>query len=207
MELTVIALGGPPASGKSTLMKEVLDGTSDPKYNGNKFKWGELIGNFYTDDSLVVYGRYGSSRDFEGTDALSMSANNHAKQFTDMLTEIDRFDKVIFEGDRLFNQPFLDMCRENPEIDLRAYILDVPNEELDRRHEEREDDHTEKWKNGMRTQYENYATEKWTTTLENVTEEDMERNRKFLQGEIGIGSGNVEAGDESAGQNTFEVFE
>lgn len=204
MTLEVIAVGGPPAVGKSSLMEEVLDATSDVRFNGNKFKWGELVGSFYTDDELLVFGRYDGSKDFEGTDVLSMSANNHAKQFTKMAVNLERFNTAIFEGDRLFNDPYLEMCREHPEIELTAIVLQASTEELDRRHDARDDDHDDQWKTGMRSQYENYASEPWTTTMENETEEDMQENIQKIRQLAGLASGDAQLQEEQ--QDTFADF-
>lgn len=188
MELDVVAIGGAPATGKSSLMKEVLEATSDQLYNGNRFKWGELEGNFYTKDSLVIFGLYDGSKEREGTDVLSKSANNHTKQFTKMLVDLPKFDTVVFEGDRLFNRPYLDMVREHPQINLDAYVLHAPEDELDARHNARGDDQDEKWRQGMRTQYEKYRGESWTTVLTNTTEEDRQQNVQEIRDAIGIGN-------------------
>jgi len=186
MSLTVVALGGPAASGKSSIIKSVVEKTAEVRYNGNNFKWGEVVGEFWTDDELVLYGRYNTDRDFEGTDMLSLSANNHAKQFTQMLVGIDEFNYVLFEGDRLYNDSFFEVCREHPDINLRAFVLDVSDEELDRRHEERDDDLDRSWVEGLRSQYERYLNESWTVSLDNETEADQQENIRIISDAVGL---------------------
>jgi len=187
MGLNVVAVGGAPATGKSSLLQEVLEATSEQLYNGNRFKWGEVEGNFYTQDSLVVFGLYDGAKEREGTDVLSKSANNHAKQFTKMLVELSLFNTVVFEGDRLFNRPYLRMCREHSGISLDAYVLHAPDEELNRRHDVRGDDQDDGWREGMRTQYTKYREEPWTIVLNNETESDRQENVQEIRRAIGIG--------------------
>lgn len=192
MGLDVVAVGGAPATGKSTLMHQVVDKTSEVKYNGNEFKWGEVVGTFYTNDGLVIYGKYDGSKEFEGTDVLSKSANNHAKQFTQMLVDMEKFNTILFEGDRLFNRPFLNMCREHGDINLQAFVLTADNEKLEARHDERGDDHSDKWKGGMRTQYKNYEQEPWTVVLENETEGQLDQNVEKISNAAGLVDTDVE---------------
>lgn len=172
-ETTVVAIGGEPASGKTTIVEHVISETSEVLYNGNNFKWGELVGEFWTEDELLVYGRYDGSKEHEGTDVLSMSANNHTIQFTEMVTSIDRFNYVLFEGDRLWNKNFIETIREHEDIDFHGYVLDVDQQTLEERRVDRDSDHTDGWLAGKKTEYNRWAEEPYTMNVLNNTEEDM----------------------------------
>ena len=103
--MKVIAIGGEPGAGKSTLMKEIL----------NKFVWSKVYdsvklvpylqyGNYY------ILGKYDEGETFSGTDRMSMAVQPEAIKF---LASLDKDAVVLFYGDRLFTSSFLEHCVEN----------------------------------------------------------------------------------------------
>lgn len=153
MTVHVHAIGGAPATGKSTLVQRTL-----AHYGAFKrFDWGTCKGRIYDDTPLIVLGRYGPDRDFGGTDALAMNAIVDTKDFLDSAAESDEHENhtVLLEGDRLFNESFLDYCDDHWSIDLTAWCLTADETALEARHVERGDDQSDSWLEGRKTKYEN----------------------------------------------------
>jgi hypothetical protein len=82
---------------------------------------------------------------------------------------------ILFEGDRIFNQSFLEFCSGLPNTDLRVVFLKVPKEILEDRYKERGSDQSETFLKGRETKYSNllanfelmpYITEFVNTNLE-----------------------------------------
>lgn len=164
--MNVIAIGGEPATGKSTLVQHLLQ----PYTTAVPFEWG-LLGGLKYDAGLFLLGRY-EGGDFGGTDRLPMNVIDDAEEFIEEAAKYDTYTDwaVLFEGDRLFNDRFLDFCAEH--ADLHAYILTAPPDVLEARHDAREDDQSESWLKGRRTKYANLAERDDVTTLPHETVED-----------------------------------
>ena len=69
----IIAIGGEPASGKTTLMKSILK-----NFSLKKFKYGFVRG--YYNDNIYFIGIYNNDV-FSGTDKLSMAVQPHFVKF------------------------------------------------------------------------------------------------------------------------------
>ena len=85
---------------------------------------------------------------------------------------------ILFEGDRIFNQSFLEFAMNTPNIDLQILYLKVPEETLKTRYVERGSDQSETFLKGRATKYNNllsnfelapYITEFVNTNLEEQT--------------------------------------
>lgn len=182
--LTVIAIGGEPATGKSTLVKQVL------RFAGpaTLFDWGLLKGQLHDETGLAVLGQY-KGEDFDGTDTLSMAVIDDAEDFVRSAADPgddDGPDTIIFEGDRLFNDRFLSFCDDHPKVRLHAFVLTVPEDVLEARHHHRGDDQSESWLSGRSTKYERYAKLEWTDTLDNSTPEDLDANAETIAAVAGL---------------------
>lgn len=96
---------GMPASGKSTLMKHLMELTNPWRFD-NTTKYLPMHYSNYRPS--VILGRYDDSRHpFPGTDRMSMACQAHALKFIQMNPDKD----FIMEGDRLGNQKFiLSLC-------------------------------------------------------------------------------------------------
>lgn len=182
--LYVIGIGGEPATGKSTLMKHVLRrcGTFEP------FDWGLLEGQLYHEEQLAVLGRYGQD-EREGTDTLSMAVTDDAEDFLDHAARNpqDRpFHTVLYEGDRLWSDRFVEHVQSLPGTRFRGYILDAPVEDLEIRHEQRGDDQDETWLKGRRTKYEGWMDREFTHVLHNEDPADLDANARTVAQNAGL---------------------
>jgi hypothetical protein len=119
---------------------------------------------------LYVLGKYEDGETFAGTDRLSMAVQPIAQCF---VTETK--SNILFEGDRIFNQSFLEFSMGLPETDLQVVYLKVPDEMLKQRYADRGSDQSETFLKGRATKYSNilsnfelmpYITEFVNTNLE-----------------------------------------
>ena len=95
----IIAVGGEPATGKTTLMWRIIDSVTDwqkiePKKTLSAIRSESL--------DLTILGKYDRGLEFAGTDRLSMSVQPAATEFIKEAT-----GNILFEGDRLFNRKFI----------------------------------------------------------------------------------------------------
>jgi tRNA uridine 5-carbamoylmethylation protein Kti12 len=173
--IKVLAIGGEPCSGKTTLIKRFI------RESGMKFekvKAAKLLDALYCKESnLYIFGIYDDSTDvFQGTDKLSMAVQPSAVEFLEGLSE----GTVIFEGDRLFNSKFLGCISEKVHPDnFRILILKAGQEVLNERHISRKDDQDDKFKNSRKTKISNIQANldlrEYMTSLPNNTSEDQEK--------------------------------
>ena len=136
--MKAVAIGGIPATGKSTLMKAIL------KHVGveQKFACGLLRG--YLKGDTAFLGLYPSGDKFGGTDKLSMAVQKDYERF------LEEFDyNIIFEGDRLFTLKNLISLRDSH--DARVIVLDNNPMTIAHRHIDREDNQSEKFIKGRVT--------------------------------------------------------
>ena len=155
----VIAIGGVPASGKTTLMRKIIK-----KYNPFVgFKFG-LVRGLYSDKyKLYVIGIYNKSL-FSGTDKLSMAVQ---PDFIKMIKKIKK-GIIVFEGDRLFNQSLFD------KIKCDINVLKVSDEVCELRHKQRNDNQTNKFKKAKQTKIQNILENNKCNVFFNNTEQESE---------------------------------
>ncbi len=159
MAKRIIALGGEPASGKSTLMKQIIKQHMPLK----TFSYGLVRGLYAKDQDIYFIGIYDNSV-FCGTDKLSMAVQ------PDFIKLIDRKpdSTFVFEGDRLFNQSLFDQKQ------CEIFVLEVTEETLKARHEKRQDNQTEQFKKAKRTKIQNIKNRNTIKILPNNTQEETE---------------------------------
>lgn len=107
----IVALGGEPATGKTTVVRKMIDilGKRGPF---QKFEFGLLRGHCSTVDKICILGIYSPNETFAGTDRLSMAVMKDAVSFLTLGKSIGLRDySIVFEGDRLFAAAFLKHCR------------------------------------------------------------------------------------------------
>lgn len=139
--MRIIAIGGEPGSGKSTLMKRIINEFEmEPKYQEYKLVPYLQRGNIY------ILGKYEEGEVFSGTDRMSMAVQPEAIKFLNTLSD-DSI--VIYEGDRLFTTSFLEYCMGH--YDLKIVYLETEREVRDKRCEERGSDQNEQWLQGRET--------------------------------------------------------
>lgn len=155
----IIAIGGVPASGKSTLMKKVIK-----EYKPLKtFKYGLIRGLYDKEQNLYFIGIYDDSV-FCGTDKLSMAVQPHFFKLIDKLPQA----RFVFEGDRLFNQSLFD------KYDCEIVVLNANEETIEQRHKQRSDNQTDRFKKAKQTKINNILNKNEVTVLDNNTEQDAE---------------------------------
>jgi uridine kinase len=150
----VIAIGGNPGSGKSTLMKEVLklidaSPTSTQLYDLvpghvagiNDTPWAVVLGKY--DEDVGVFG---------GTDKMSMAVQPKAIEY--LATEPTKV--VIFEGDRLFTASFLEDC--NAKYELHIIHLATSGDVREERYKDRGSNQDPTWLKGRESKISNILT-------------------------------------------------
>lgn len=140
-----VAIGGVPATGKTTLMKYFYDMKSM-----KNFDFGLVKGHYNDVDNIILFGLYNLKGTFLGTDKLSMGVN---KQFLQYIEHAKDKRNIIFEGDRLFS--LNNLIKLNELYDLRIIILKQPEEVLKQRHIDRQDTQTDKFLKGRTTKIKN----------------------------------------------------
>ena len=147
--MTVISVGGVPASGKTSIMRQVIQGLASPEY----VEPFPLFPCQRHGDVLVV-GRYPTEEPWGGTDRLSYGAIN---KFADFIhQEYSNHRHIVLEGDRFFRVKDIEWLVSG--YDTQVFVLQVSPEELKRRHIYRKDTQTTSWLKGRHTQIQNIMT-------------------------------------------------
>lgn len=146
----LIAIGGLPASGKTTIMKEFMKGKELEKKTPK-----DLVVTMYDKKyNLHIVGDYSDPNEpFPGLDRLSMAVQPKAIEFLH-----ETSSNVLFEGDRLFTASFLEAASElvdKGELDLKILMVNADPEIVEQRHKDRNDSQTEKFLKGRATKYDN----------------------------------------------------
>jgi adenylate kinase len=157
MAKRIIAVGGVPATGKTTLMRKVIKSLLPLK----TFKYGLIRGLYNKDKKVYIIGIYDNSL-FGGTDKLSMAVQPDFMKFAKKITQ----DKIIFEGDRLFNQSLFN------KLDCEIIVLKVDPKTIHTRHILRNDTQSEKFKKAKQTKINNIIENNSVVEFENNNEED-----------------------------------
>ena len=149
----VIAMGGEPCCGKTTLMFRLISMADDWKI----CKPQKLLDAMYSEKlNLYILGKYVNDGNvFQGTDRLSMAVQPDAEKFFMELDYENANINVIFEGDRLFNGKMLDQLSVAFPNSFKVLILTVKDSTLDQRHIDRKDDQDDKFKNSRKTKISN----------------------------------------------------
>lgn len=157
--MRVVAIGGEPATGKSSLMKGLISSLvpAGPhqmeRLKDGYFSFGTLKGYNVPRSKVVILGLYDGTRAFEGTDRLSMNVQANFEMYLLWAKEHQVFKDytVLFEGDRLYNGPSLRRCQQYAQC--LFLMLEVCELEKHRRHKARQDTQTEKFLKSRTTKY------------------------------------------------------
>lgn len=153
----VIAMGGEPATGKTTLMFRLISMADDWQI----VKPEKLLDAMYSKKlNLYILGKYANDVNvFQGTDRLSMAVQPDAEKFFSALdyesNTNDHSVNVIFEGDRLFNGKLLDKLSELFPNSFKVLVLTASHDTKEQRHVDRKDDQDDKFKNSRATKISN----------------------------------------------------
>jgi uridine kinase len=166
MDNRIIAIGGEPASGKTTLVKKILK-----KFNLKKFKYGFVRG--YYVNNIYFIGIYNKDL-FSGTDKLSMAVQPHFIKFCNSIKN----SVIVFEGDRLFNQSLFD------KLNCKIIIITANEEIKKQRHIDRRDTQTDKFLKAKKTKIKNIKNKNAHTLVYNNNNKDLLRNIELILGLI-----------------------
>lgn len=179
-----VALGGEPATGKTTLTRRLFRDIDDLA----PIKYGLLRMQVSNAKKLYILGIYNFklAMPFEGTDKLAMSVVVDARKFLKWANLHRNNYTVFFEGDRLFTQDFIDTCKQKGET--KVYVLKCDPDVLEKRHAERNDEQDSSWLKGRATKLNNIIEEESNrvTVLRNQDKADMLRNIELLRTELGV---------------------
>ena len=171
----IIAVGGSPGTGKTTLFRKFME-----KYEWEKVEPKKLLPALYCKElDLYVLGKYEEGETFAGTDKLSMAVQPVATEFVKETTS-----NILFEGDRIFNQSFLEMCMGLP-VDLQVVFLKAPKDVLQQRYADRGSDQSEQFLKGRETKYSNLLSNfdlmSYITEFANTNLEEQQKVIGFLE--------------------------
>lgn len=180
----IVAIGGVPGTGKTTLVQKIISFVDDWKVCKPK----ELLDSIYSRSlNLYILGKYAPYYDGEGyawgTDRLSMAVQPKASEFVKETTS-----NILFEGDRLFNQSFLELCVD--EATTHICVLKASKETLMCRYEARGSEQSEKFIQGRETKYGNLLTNfslmPYTEYMENSNSDDQEKIVASIKGFLDV---------------------
>lgn len=174
--MKIIAIGGEPGSGKSTLMKMIMEHFGEGTFHDDV----KLVPYHYwcLNSGVIVLGKYGDDGYAQGTDKMSMAVQPEAIKFLEETNKKESNTIILFEGDRLFNQSFLEHCYNK--YDLSIFVLKTSPEIRKSRYEQRGSNQNETWLKGRQKKVEtissNMELRTVMTTLENSTLEQLQIN-------------------------------
>lgn len=179
--MKVIAIGGAPGSGKSTLVKRIM---AERQVDQTNFTEVQLVPYHYN-KNLMVLGRYDGEGYAQGTDRMSMAVQPKAIDFLNTLKLHNR--TLIFEGDRLFNSSFLEYCVENH--DTTILVLKTTKAVQASRFIERGSEQNETWLRGRESKVNNIIGNMvlmpYTYIMNNDTVDDQNKVLKFIEERLG----------------------
>lgn len=179
--LKVIAIIGEPGSGKTSLVRKLLE-MGD--WETGKSSDHKLV-TYHRRGNVFVLGKYEDGVLFAGTDTMSMAVQPQAIEF---LAELANTDSVVlYEGDRLTTQSFLEHVVDNYD----AHILYIKTKEATRQQRfiERGSNQNEQFVRSRETKLKNlrsnFGLAPYITELENETPEEQASNIQTILELIG----------------------
>jgi broad-specificity NMP kinase len=173
----LVAVGGSPGTGKTTLFRKFMEGKTWEKVEPKKM----LPAMYCKELDLYVLGKYEDGETFAGTDRLSMAVQPIAQEFVSECQS-----NILFEGDRIFNQSFLEFAMALPNTDLQVVFLKAPKTVLEARYKDRGSDQSEQFLKGRETKYSNLLSNfdlmPYITEFNNTNLEEQGKVLHFLEG-------------------------
>jgi broad-specificity NMP kinase len=172
----IIAVGGVPGTGKTTLFRKFMEGMEWEKMEPLKM----LPMLYNKEHNLYILGKYEDGETFAGTDRLSMAVQPIAQEFVKTCT-----GNILFEGDRIFNQSFLEFATNLNSIDVQVVYLKAPQSILEQRYVDRGSDQSETFLKGRATKYNNILSSfdlmSYITEFNNTNLEEQSAVLRFLE--------------------------
>ena len=151
----VLAIGGPPASGKTTLVKHIFNLANDWTTLVQPIK---LLGGYYSRKlNTWIFGVYEDSvGTFQGTDKLSKAVPTQLVKF--IRENSDRPLNILFEGANVVTRKTLGEIIDC-DVNFALLRLMVAKTLKERRHQARRDNQRDQFKMAKETQIENVASD------------------------------------------------
>ena len=172
----LIAVGGSPGTGKTTLFRKFMENKEWTQCEPAK-----LVSAMYNKElDLYILGKYEEGEIFAGTDRLSMAVQPPMQEWIS-----SHNSNILFEGDRIFNQSFLEFSMGLPNTDLQVVMLTAPKELLEQRYKDRGSEQSEQFLKGRETKYSkiqsNFELMPYITEFKNTNLEEQEKVLQFLE--------------------------
>ena len=172
----LIAVGGSPGTGKTTLFRKFMENKTWIECEPAK-----LISAMYNEEmDLYILGKYQEGETFAGTDRLSMAVQPEIQKWVQ-----SNNCNILFEGDRIFNQSFLEYAMGLPDTDLQIVFLNAPKSILEQRYKDRGSDQSEQFLRGRETKYSNLQSNfelmPYITEFANTNLEEQAKVLSFLE--------------------------
>jgi broad-specificity NMP kinase len=176
----LIAVGGVPGTGKTTLFRAFMQNKMWEQVEPAK-----LVTAMYNQNrDLYILGKYEEGETFAGTDRLSMAVQPPMQEWI-----ASHNCNVLFEGDRIFNQSFLEFAMGLPNTELVIVYLKAPKDLLEQRYKDRGSDQSEQFLRGRETKYSNLLSNfdlmPYITEFNNTNLEEQSKVLAFLEKQLG----------------------
>jgi len=150
--MKIKGLIGEPAAGKSTVMKKLIETLGE----GEIVKEGLVVYTQYSDDKVMIAGKYEPGEVFCGTDKLSKGCGPKYREWLAAKCSDPAYADWTFywEGERFSNSKFFDFFYSGEVTEPTIFYLDTDADILDMRNETRSNQN-ETWRKGMRTRMHN----------------------------------------------------
>ncbi len=142
----IIAVGGRPGTGKTTLIRKFMEGKTWEKVEPKKM----LSALYCKELDLYILGKYEDGETFAGTDRLGMNIQPTAQEFVS-----ETNSNILFEGDRLTNGKFYNHLITLPDTDVSFVIIKVKQETMNKRYSDRGSNQSETFLKGRETKISN----------------------------------------------------
>ena len=172
----IIAVGGSPGTGKTTIFRKYMEDKTFIDVVPTK-----LVSACYnTERDLYILGKYDDGETFAGTDRLSMAVQPPLQEWI-----ASHNCNILFEGDRVFNQSFLEFCMSLPNTHLEVVFLKAPKDILEQRYKQRGSEQSEQFLRGRETKYSNLMSNfdlmPYITEFSNTNLEEQSKVLAFLE--------------------------
>jgi len=175
----IVAVGGVPGTGKTTLFRKFMESLEWEKVEPVKL----LPALYNKEHDLYILGKYDDGETFAGTDRLSMAVQPIAQEFVSTCSS-----NILFEGDRIFNQSFLEFTSNLNNVELQIVYLKAPQSILEQRYVDRGSDQSETFLKGRATKYNNILSSfdlmSYITEFNNTNLEEQGKVLEFLEKQL-----------------------
>lgn len=175
----IIAVGGVPGTGKTTLFRKFMEGLEWETVEPIKL----VTASYNKKHDLYILGKYEEGEVFAGTDKLGMSCQPNASEFV-----ANTKSNILFEGDRLTNGKFYNFLIELPETEVDFLIIEAKQNTLVQRYADRGSNQSSTFLKGRDTKISNilnnFEFRDYTTLLNNENLEDQKIILEFLENKL-----------------------